>query len=59
MEKEPSVYKEIWAKLPKTYKRYFLIVFIVLIISAFFSIYYFNDGLEELINMSKQVTEIK
>ena len=40
-EKIPSEYKQLWL--------------IVLIIATFFAVFYFTDGLEELINMSRQI----
>ncbi len=50
-----SLLKDIWQKMSVNYKRFFVILMVVLIISTFFTIYYFSDGLEELINMSRHV----
>lgn len=52
-EKIPVEYRKLWLNIPLTLRRTFIVIFIVLIISAFFVIYYFTDGVEELINMSK------
>lgn len=55
-EKIPSEYRQLWLSIPLTLRRTFIVIFIVLIISAFFTVYYFTDGLEELLNMSRQVS---
>ena len=58
-ERIPAEYKQLWSNIPLSLRRTFIVIFIVLIISAFFSILYFTDGLEELLNMSRQVKVIE
>lgn len=54
-EKIPSEYKQLWLSMPLVLRNTFIVIFIVLIIATFFAVFYFTDGLEELINMSKQI----
>lgn len=54
-EKIPSEYKQLWLSMPLALRNTFIVVFIVLIIATFFAVFYFTDGLEELINMSRQI----
>lgn len=53
--KIPSEYKQLWLSMPLVLRNTFIVIFIVLIIATFFAVFYFTDGLEELINMSKQI----
>lgn len=50
-----SSLKILWQSLPLNIKRFAIVVFIVLILSAFFTIYYFSDAVGELIWMSQQI----
>lgn len=50
-----SSFKILWQSLPLNIKRFAIVVFIVLIFSAFFTIYYFSDAVGELIWMSQQI----
>ena len=54
-EKIPSEYKQLWLSMPLVLRNTFIVIFIVLIVATFFAAFYFTDGLEELINMSKQI----
>ncbi len=54
-DKIPSEYKQLWLSMPLVLRNTFIVIFIVLIIATFFAVFYFTDGLEELINMSKQI----
>lgn len=54
-EKIPSEYKQLWLNMPPVLRRTFIVIFIVLIIATFFAVFYFSDGLEELINTSRQI----
>lgn len=54
-EKIPSEYKQLWLSMPLVLRNTFIVIFIVLIIATFFAVFYFTDGLEELINMSRQI----
>ena len=54
-EKIPSEYKQLWLSMPLVLRNTFIVIFIVLIVATFFAVFYFTDGLEELINMSKQI----
>lgn len=54
-EKIPSEYKQLWLSMPLALRNTFIVIFIVLIVATFFAVFYFTDGLEELINMSKQI----
>ena len=54
-DKIPSEYKQLWLSMPLVLRNTFIVIFIVLIIGTFFAVFYFTDGLEELINMSKQI----
>ena len=56
-EKIPSEYKQLWLSMPLVLRNTFIVIFIVLIIATFFAVFYFTDGLEELINMSKQIAK--
>lgn len=53
--KIPSEYKQLWLSIPSTLRNTFIVIFIVLIIATFFAVFYFADGLDELINMSRQI----
>ena len=54
-DKIPSEYKQLWLSMPLVLRNTFIVIFIVLIIATFFAVFYFTDGLEELINMSRQI----
>ena len=54
-DKIPSEYKQLWLSMPLVLRNTFIVIFIVLIIATFFAVFYFTAGLEELINMSKQI----
>ena len=54
-ERIPAEYKQLWSNIPLSLRRTFIVIFIVLIIATFFAVFYFTDGLEELINMSRQI----
>ena len=54
-EKIPSEYKQLWLSMPLVLRNTFIVIFIVLIVATFFAVFYFTDGLEELINMSRQI----
>lgn len=54
-DKIPSEYKQLWLSMPLVLRNTFIVIFIVLIVATFFAVFYFTDGLEELINMSKQI----
>ncbi len=51
MKGEAPLLKELWQKLPTNYKIFAIILLIVFLISAFFTIYFFSDGVDELLNM--------
>ncbi len=59
MKGDISLLKDLWNNLPLNYKKFIVILLIVLAFSSFFVVYYFSDGLEELINMSRKVSPVE
>lgn len=50
-----SSYKILWHSLPANFRRFIIVVFIVLICSAAVSVFYFGDAVGELKYMSEQI----
>lgn len=50
-----SSYKLLWQSLPANFRRFIIVVFIVLLCSAALSVFYFRDAVGELKFMSQQI----
>lgn len=62
MDKQPdskedniSSFKLLWQSLPLNMKRFAIVVFIVLLCSAFFAVFFAGDAVGELKFMSEQI----
>ncbi len=53
--REESSFKLLWQSLPVNIKRFAVVVFIVLICSLFFTLFFAGDAVEELKFMSSQI----
>lgn len=54
-EENVSSFKLLWQSLPLNMKRFAVIVFIVLVCSAFFAVFFAGDAVNELKFMSEQI----
>lgn len=54
-EENLSSLKLLWQSLPLNFKRFAVVVFIVLICSAFFAVFFADDAVNELKLMSEQI----
>lgn len=50
-----SSLKLLWQSLPLNFKRFAVVVFIVLLCSAFFAVFFADDAVHELKFMSEQI----
>ena len=54
-EENLSSLKLLWQSLPLNLKRFVVVVFIILICSAFFTVFFADDAVSELKLMSEQI----
>lgn len=54
-EENLSSLKLLWQSLPLNFKRFAVVVFIVLLCSLFFAVFYAGDAVNELKFMSEQI----